>query len=250
MDGELFSQWFRCHFLKYVPSDRDRLILLLFDGHSSYYNPQTIREAARAGVILFCLPPNTTHVAQPLDVSPFNSLKVHWDHVCDQYMSTHPGKIVTIYEFSQLFAQAWHQAMIPTTIMGDFRATGVYPFNRHAIHIPGIEKNVATPTAKLAHKEGIRYLPFYSPHPSRQSVHFSQEHRLFEQRYEEDYNIQSPRCLQWLQQQNGPQHLSPPSSQMSSLLTQADLLHQVITLLLQHEARLQVNQVNHCGVSF
>ena len=58
MDGELFAQWFRCRFLKYAPSVRP--VLLLLDGHSSQYNPQLIREAAGAGVFLFCLPPNVT----------------------------------------------------------------------------------------------------------------------------------------------------------------------------------------------
>jgi len=47
MDGELFSLRFLCHFLKYAPSDRP--LLLLLDGHSSYYNPQVIREAAQSG---------------------------------------------------------------------------------------------------------------------------------------------------------------------------------------------------------
>ena len=65
-------------------------------------------------------------------------------------MSSHPGKVVTIYEFSHLFSQAWHQAMTPMTILSGFRATGVYPFNRQAISIPGVEKDTATPTAKVA----------------------------------------------------------------------------------------------------
>ena len=60
-------------------------------------------------------------------------------------MSSHPGKVVTIYEFSHLFCQAWHQA-----ILSGFRGTGVYPFNRQAISIPGVEKDTATPTAKVA----------------------------------------------------------------------------------------------------
>lgn len=217
MDGELFAQWFRCHFLKYAPSVRP--VLLLLDGHSSHYNPQLIREAAGAGVILFCLPPSVTHVAQPLDVTPFHSLKVHWDHVCDQYMSMNPGKIVTIYEFSQLFACAWHQSMTPSTIMSGFRATGVYPFNRQAICIPGVAKDAVTPTAKLAQHEGIRYLPFFSPRPNHQTQsggqftqqpQFSEEEcRLFKRRLEEGYDVPDSRYHQWLQLQSGD---SPPTS--------------------------------------
>ena len=54
--------------------------------------------------------------------------------------------------------------MIPRTVMSGFRATGVYPFNRRAISIPGVEESTGTPTAKLAYQQGIKYLPFHSPH--------------------------------------------------------------------------------------
>lgn len=79
-------------------------------------------------------------------------------------MSSHPGKTVTIYYFSKIFSQAWYQTMIPRTIMDGFLATGVYPFNRRAISIPGTEERTATSTAKLSYQQGIKYLPFYSPH--------------------------------------------------------------------------------------
>ncbi len=163
MDGELFYEWFYKHFLLYAPAARP--LLLLLDGHSSHYSPQFIQEASRQGVIVFCLPPNTTHACQPLDVTAFHSLKTFWDQECDLYMSSHPGKIVTIYQFSQIFAAAWANGMQPRTICSGFRATGIYPLNRRAITIPGEHhaRSTSTPTAVIARKQGINYLPFYSP---------------------------------------------------------------------------------------
>jgi len=111
IDSELFSEWFLRHFLEYTPSPRP--LVLLLDGHSSHYNPEFIRQACENGVIVFCLPPHTTHVCQPLDVTCFHSLKTYWDQACDRYMSTHPGKVVTVYQVSQLLAEAWSQAMTP-----------------------------------------------------------------------------------------------------------------------------------------
>ena len=64
MDGEIFHEWFKHHFLEYAPSGRP--LLLLLDGHSSHYNPTLIHYAAQKGVIVFALPPNATHIAQPL----------------------------------------------------------------------------------------------------------------------------------------------------------------------------------------
>ena len=65
MTAVIFKKWFRRHFLRYASAARP--IILLMDGHSSHYCPETIELAAKEGVILFTLPPNTTHLTQSLD---------------------------------------------------------------------------------------------------------------------------------------------------------------------------------------
>ena len=60
-----------------------------------------------------------------------------WDDKCNTYMSENPGKLVTIYQFSELFVAAWQKAMTPRNITSGFRATGVFPVNRDTIEIPG-----------------------------------------------------------------------------------------------------------------
>ena len=78
MDRQLFREWFHRHFLQHVPSTRP--LLLMLDGHSSHYSLEFIRKTTLEGVIVSCLPPHTTHVTQPLDVSAFHSLKIYWDN--------------------------------------------------------------------------------------------------------------------------------------------------------------------------
>ena len=63
MNGDIFTDWFQNHFLIHAPAMRP--LLLLLDGHSSHYNWNAIRCAAESQVIMFCLPPNTTHLLQP-----------------------------------------------------------------------------------------------------------------------------------------------------------------------------------------
>ena len=101
MDGELFRQWFEHQICSSYPP-----LLLLLDGHASHYSPSFIREAAGREVIVFCLPPHTTHMCQPLDSACFSILKKEWDQSCDTYMARHPGKFLTIYQFSSIFAEA------------------------------------------------------------------------------------------------------------------------------------------------
>jgi hypothetical protein len=56
IDGELFYNWFKHHFLAYIPPIRPTLLLL--DGHSSHYSPDFVKLAASEQVIVFVLPPN------------------------------------------------------------------------------------------------------------------------------------------------------------------------------------------------
>ena len=71
IDQELFTEWLQKLFIPNIPSTRP---VLLLDSHSSHFNPKAIRIAAEANIIIFRLPPHTTHVAQPLDVSYLKSI--------------------------------------------------------------------------------------------------------------------------------------------------------------------------------
>ena len=209
INGEIFRDWFHKHFLLHAPAARP--LLLLLDGHSSHFEPDFIREAASQGVIVFALPPNTTHVCQPLDSTCFRSLKLHWGNACSEYLAANPGKIVTIYQFSKLFAAAFIRAFTPQNVISSFRLTGVFPPNRRAIPIPGFsgESGTAplTPTAKLAKAKGIRFLPLFgssktdsSQLASSRSLIFTEEEvKRFERWYEEGYDLDTDdRYIKWL----------------------------------------------------
>ena len=63
IDMELFSFWMKDLFLPNIPPALT--VLLLLDGYSSHYEPDTIRCAAEEGVVIVYLPPHKTHVSQP-----------------------------------------------------------------------------------------------------------------------------------------------------------------------------------------
>ena len=138
IDSGLFYLWLRELFLKNIPPIRP--VLLLLDGHSTHYTPEALREAQKEGVIILCLPPNTTHAAQPLDVSFFGPLKKHWSSVCHSYVSENPGKVVTKYTFSGLFCKAWYKAISPELIVAGFRKVGICPFDRTAIQAVSLDE--------------------------------------------------------------------------------------------------------------
>ena len=76
IDTELFITWFKKIFLKFAVPQRP--LLLLIDGHKSHMGLELVDLCRENNVILFCLPPHTTHALQPLDVSVFKSLKDHF----------------------------------------------------------------------------------------------------------------------------------------------------------------------------
>ena len=131
----LFDSWFKKLFMRYAPASRP--LILFMDGHSSHYCPDTLALAAENGIILFSLPPNTTHLTQPLDKGVFGPFKQHWRRVCHDFKVSHPGQVISDYNFCRLFSKAWLESMTTSNIVAGFHTTGIYPLDRDAIQLPG-----------------------------------------------------------------------------------------------------------------
>ena len=124
MDMDLFHQLFMNHFLHYAPSCRP--LLLLLDGQSAHYQTTVVRMAAEEGVIVFFLPPHTTHVAHPLDNGHFASLKSHWKEACREFTMKNPGQIVIRFQFSAIFCKSYAKVMTICTITEGFCTTDAH----------------------------------------------------------------------------------------------------------------------------
>ena len=127
IDQELFHFWLTEHFLQHAINSGP--ILLLLDGHSLHFKPDTIHFAKEQNVVVFCLPPHTTHECQPLDCSLFGPLKVHWRHVCHEFHQKNPYGTITKLNFTGLFKQAWLKAISGENIVNGFKKSGVFPFD-------------------------------------------------------------------------------------------------------------------------
>ncbi|XP_072400768.1 uncharacterized protein [Diabrotica undecimpunctata] len=57
----------------------ERPILIIYDGHSTHMNIETLEAAMREHIIILKLPPHSSHLLQPLDLAIFKSFKVKWD---------------------------------------------------------------------------------------------------------------------------------------------------------------------------
>ena len=80
--------------------------MLILDGHSTHYHPSTVHYAKDNKIIMFCLPPRSTHATQPLDTAVFNPLKRNWNDAVHAILSQNPGKVVTKYNFPPILKEA------------------------------------------------------------------------------------------------------------------------------------------------
>lgn len=207
-DQELLFYWLTELFVKQIPPLRP--VILLLDGHSSHYEPECIRAAAEQGIIVFCLPLHSTHVAQPLDVSFFQPLKVSWSEACHTFMRENPGCVVMKYQFSQLFSKAWYKAFQPNNLISGFAKTGIHPFNSEAISVPTL------PDLEEMMEEG-------APEDNQgvKATAFSHsELELFTTRYENGYDIYTnTEYMIWLAE-NHPDAL--PDDVLNTLQSRSD----------------------------
>ena len=79
MDLANFLSWFVKLFVPAVSHlTATGPVFLFFDGHYSHISIELIKQARDHNIRLLCLPPNTTHLLQPLDVGLFAPLKKSW----------------------------------------------------------------------------------------------------------------------------------------------------------------------------
>ena len=108
-------------------------LLLLLDVHSTHYQPKLIRMARQKGVLILCLPPNTTRKAQPLDFGVFSPLKMHRRTVCHNFVQSNPGKVINKFNFNNLLSKEWLNTATQANIISCFKTYGIYPYNSSVI---------------------------------------------------------------------------------------------------------------------
>ena len=74
--------------------------------------------------MLYCLPPHSSHITQPLDVGFYGPLKTAWRKAVAKYALDNVGISVT---FAEVFKEAWISTVKLSTIVNSFRHAGIWP---------------------------------------------------------------------------------------------------------------------------
>jgi|SRR5277367_6185611 len=130
MTGESFYEYFANIFQPYLEENQIPLpVIVFFDGHTSHLTLPLSNFCRDNQIILVCLPPNTTHIMQPLDVSFFFPLKHEWRNFLRLYRHEHSGEEITKYNVIQALSQILNKPTFPSAIRSGFATCGIFPFN-------------------------------------------------------------------------------------------------------------------------
>ena len=105
-DNTLFLRWLE-HFIKFTNASQQAPQIILLDGHNSHKTLEAVDKARQHGIHMLTFPPHCTHKMQPLDCTYFKALKAGCNTALDSWMTSNPGRRVTVYEMAQLFGHAY-----------------------------------------------------------------------------------------------------------------------------------------------
>jgi hypothetical protein len=103
------------------------------DGCSSHFSVELLVAAMMSQVLVVCLPPNGTHLLQPLDVSCFSTVKKRIQELVRDYMINCGATNIPKDEAIRIGCKAIKNSNLGKNIVTGFATTGIYPLNRVAM---------------------------------------------------------------------------------------------------------------------
>ncbi|KAJ8941908.1 hypothetical protein NQ314_010253 [Rhamnusium bicolor] len=135
MKSHVFIEYVTTKLLPWLQSQNTKFPVIFFvDGHKSHLTMELSQFCHKHDIILYSLPPNTTHLMQPADVGVFKPLKSEWKKIIHQWLRK-PENInsaVTKTTFCPLLKTVLEKPSLPQTIINGFKKCGLFPFNPDA----------------------------------------------------------------------------------------------------------------------
>ena len=105
MEDAQFSEWFELVFLPVTEHlGKKSPVMLILDVHGSHVS-LTVVTTARHNNTIICLPPHTTYISQPLDVSCFRTVQSEWGKIVKNYKTEKCEAVVSNKSVPSLLKQ-------------------------------------------------------------------------------------------------------------------------------------------------
>ncbi|XP_045492332.1 tigger transposable element-derived protein 1-like [Colias croceus] len=135
MRGEIFFEYITNEFNSWIVDNNiKKPVLLLVDGHKSHMSLALSTMCEKLQIILYALPPNTTHILQPADVSVFAPVKTYWKSTVRKFLSKPENfnSAVTKTNFCTLLNDVLKHPNMSDNIKNGFKRCGLYPFDANS----------------------------------------------------------------------------------------------------------------------
>lgn len=127
-DGPTFENWFDQIVIPYFKNLKGKKVLI-GDNLASHMSIHVLECCAKYDIEFVLLPPNATHILQPLDVAVFAPFKKSWRAILTEWKVTNRGCILKS-EFPRLFKKAIENVTnMENNIMAGFRTCGIFPLD-------------------------------------------------------------------------------------------------------------------------
>lgn len=136
-DYQIFEDWF-LNLLLPMLKKLNGPKAIIGDNLSSHLNFKVIQECEANNIRFIALPPNTTHLLQPLDVAFFRPMKIKWRKLLSDWKETaHGSRFTTVPkdEFPSLLKNLMKslEETAAANLKSAFRKTGIFPLNREEV---------------------------------------------------------------------------------------------------------------------
>ena len=136
-DAHLFEEYFfriALSYFKKLPNEEAKV--MIGDNLASHLSFKMVKTCFENNIRFAFLPPNSTHMTQPLDVAFFAPLKNEWRKILMKWKKYNRGVLP-----KSLFPSLLRQTITnlgprsATNLISGFRTTGIYPLNRNCTQL-------------------------------------------------------------------------------------------------------------------
>ena len=165
-------------------------MVLLVDGHSCHIDIEISKFCNEHDILLYCLPPHSSHITQTLDVGFFKPLKVQWSKACEAFRLAHEGTPVHKEVFASVFRKAWEASVNMSINVNSFRGSGICPLSFDAIDKTRLGPSVpySSLTTKTTAEKSLLEMKNLE---SFEKLTRPETVLCYNQRYEEGYDLET-----------------------------------------------------------
>jgi hypothetical protein len=126
----IFNDWL-INWISTMREQSSSPLLLIVDNCTSHICFSTVEIAKKHKVELFALPPNLTHILQPLDVCMFRSFKGMIRSTLSETLLFHRTRTLSPKQFIELCCVTLQKTFTPDSVRFAFTAAGLFPIDEN-----------------------------------------------------------------------------------------------------------------------